>query len=217
MSLPIKEHMVSPEEALPDRFEAIEINPRHYVKGSSMVPPFATGLEQVLLGLGCFWGAERLFWQIPGVVTTAVGYAGGYTANATYRDVCSGQTGHTEVVLVVWDPQVLDFDALLKVFWEAHDPTQGLRQGNDRGSQYRSAIYPNTPTQLARAQAALERYGKALAVRGKGPVTTELVMAGPFFYAEEYHQQYLAKNPGGYCGLQGTGVPCPPSSTEPAA
>jgi peptide-methionine (S)-S-oxide reductase len=212
-----KERMVSADEALPDRSEPMPFNPRHYVNGSSMVPPFAPGHEQLLLGLGCFWGAERLFWQLPGVVTTAVGYAGGYTANATYQDVCSGRTGHTEVVLVVWDPLKLDLDALLKVFWEAHDPTQGLRQGNDRGSQYRSAIYTSTPAQLARVQTSCARYDKALAARGKGPITTEVRMAGPFYYAEEYHQQYLAKNPGGYCGLQGTGVPCPVSSTEPAA
>ena len=217
MSVSIKAHMVSREQALPDRSETIDITTRHYVNGSSMTPPFAAGLEKVLLGLGCFWGAERLFWQLPGVVTTAVGYAGGYTANATYRDVCSGQTGHAEVVLVVWDPRVLDFEDLLKVFWEAHDPTQGLRQGNDQGSQYRSAIYTATPAQLARAQASQDRYGSALAARGKGRITTEICPSGPFYYAEEYHQQYLAKNPGGYCGLQGTGVPCPSSSTEPAA
>lgn len=217
MSTSPKERMVSADEALPDRNEPMQFNPRHYVMGSGMVPPFAAGLEQVLLGLGCFWGAERLFWQLPGVVTTAVGYAGGYTANPTYQDVCGGSTGHTEVVLVVWDPALLAFDALLKVFWEMHDPTQGLRQGNDRGSQYRSAIYTSTQAQLLTAQASCDRYEKALAAQGKGPITTELSMAGPFYYAEDYHQQYLAKNPGGYCGLRGTGVPCPVSSTEPAA
>jgi peptide-methionine (S)-S-oxide reductase len=217
MTTSIKERMVHAAEALPDRPDAMQFDPHHYVNGSTMVAPFRAGLEQVLLGLGCFWGAERLFWRIPGVVTTAAGYAGGFTLNATYKDVCSGLTGHTEVVLVVWDPALLSFDALLKVFWEAHDPTQGLRQGNDRGSQYRSAIYTSTPQQLLQAQASRDCYDKALAACGKGRITTELGMAVPFFYAEEYHQQYLARNPGGYCGLQGTGVPCSASSTESAA
>lgn len=213
----MKERMVSPAEALPDRAEVVQFDPRHYVNGSSMVPPFAPGLQQASFGLGCFWGAERLFWRIPGVVTTAVGYAGGYTANATYKDVCSGLTGHAEVVLVVWDPALVSFDELLRVFWEAHDPTQGLRQGNDRGSQYRSAIYTSTPAQLAAADASRQHYGAALARRGLGAITTEIRMAGPFYYAEDYHQQYLAKNPGGYCGLQGTGVPCPASSSTDTA
>jgi peptide-methionine (S)-S-oxide reductase len=208
----VKERMITPQEALPGRLEPIQIGSRHYVNGSSMLPPFAAGHEHAWFGLGCFWGAERLFWRIPGVVTTAVGYAGGYTANPGYEEVCSGMTGHAEVVLVVWDPAQVDFDALLQVFWEAHDPTQGLRQGNDRGSQYRSVIHVATPEQLGRAQASCERYATALALRGLGPITTEVCMAGTFYYAEQYHQQYLARNPGGYCGLQGTGVPCSPSS-----
>lgn len=185
------------------------INSRHFVNGSSLVEPFAAGLEKVLFGLGCFWGAERLFWRLEGVVTTAVGYAGGYTAHPDYKDVCSGMTGHTEVVLVVYDPAVISFETLLKVFWEAHDPTQGLRQGNDRGSQYRSAIYTWSAGQQQAAELSGSNYQQALEQRGKGRITTEIQRAGPFYYAEDYHQQYLAKNPGGYCGLQGTGVPCP--------
>lgn len=217
MSASHKERMPNAAEALPDRPHPMALHPRHYVNGSSMCGPFAEGLEQVLFGLGCFWGAERLFWRIPGVVTTAVGYAGGYTANPSYEDVCSGRTGHAEVVLVVWDPARLSFEALLRQFWEAHDPTQGMRQGNDRGSQYRSAVYTTTPEQLTQARASLEAYERALAACGRGPITTEVAMAGPFYYAEQYHQQYLARNPGGYCGLQGTGVPCPAFSTESAA
>jgi peptide-methionine (S)-S-oxide reductase len=210
----LKQRLPSPEEALPDRTEALRINGHHLVLGSSMLPPFAAGLEQLCLGLGCFWGAERLFWQLPGVVTTAVGYAGGHTANPDYRDVCSGLTGHSEVVLVVWDPSRLDFDTLLRVFWEAHDPTQGLRQGNDVGSQYRSAIYTGNDNQLTQARASRDRYQQALSARGFGPITTELRSKVPFYYAEDYHQQYLAKNPDGYCGLRGTGVACPGNSTE---
>lgn len=212
----LKDRMPTPDEALPGRVQPLPLNPVHYVKGSSMAEPFPAGTEQASFGLGCFWGAERLFWRLPGVYTTAVGYAGGYTPNPTYEEVCSGLTGHSEVVLVVWDPAQLDFADLLRVFWEAHDPTQGLRQGNDRGSQYRSAIYVSSAGQLAKAQASRDSYQAALTARGLGSITTEVGMAGPFYYAEDYHQQYLAKNPGGYCGLQGTGVACPAAVTDTA-
>jgi peptide-methionine (S)-S-oxide reductase len=204
-----KERMVGPDEALPDREVPITINSRHFVNGSSLVEPFAAGLQKVLLGLGCFWGAERLFWRLDGIVATSVGYAGGYTAHPAYADVCSGMTGHTEVVLVVYDPAIISLQTLLKVFWEAHDPTQGLRQGNDRGSQYRSAIYTYSPQQQQQAEQSRNDYQIALEQRGLGKITTEICSAGSFYYAEDYHQQYLAKNPGGYCGLKGTGVPCP--------
>jgi peptide-methionine (S)-S-oxide reductase len=214
MVVSMKERMPTREEALPDRANPLQVTPQHYVNGSSIKAPFPPGHARALFGLGCFWGAERLFWRLPGVVTTAVGYAGGYTANPSYEDVCSGLTGHTEVVQVVWDPAQVSFDALLKTFWEAHDPTQGLRQGNDRGSQYRSALYATTREQLAQAQSSASQYAAALASRGLGPVTTEIAMAGTFYYAETAHQQYLAKNPGGYCGLRGTGVPCPDANTE---
>jgi len=203
-----KEQMVAPESALPDRKVPITINSGHFVNGSSLLGPFAAGQEQVLLALGCFWGAERLFWQLKGVTTTAVGYAGGYTVNPSYQDVCSGQTGHTEVVLVVYDPMLCTFANLLRVFWEAHDPTQGMRQGNDKGTQYRSAVFTFSEQQLAVAEASRLQYQQALSSMGKGSITTEIAAAGPFYYAEEYHQQYLAKNPGGYCSLRGTGVTC---------
>ena len=181
----------------------------HVVLGTPIGPPFPDGIETAIFGMGCFWGAERLFWQLPGVYTTAVGYAGGTTPNPTYRETCSGQTGHTEVVLVAYDPSRISYDDLLKVFWEGHDPTQGMRQGNDAGTQYRSAIYWTTPAQQEAALASKARYGMALAQSGHGMITTELAEAGPFYYAETYHQQYLARNPGGYCGIGGTGVACP--------
>jgi peptide-methionine (S)-S-oxide reductase len=182
---------------------------KHAVNGARLTPPFPAGLEQAVFGLGCFWGAERKFWQAPGVYTTAVGYAGGYTPNPTYKEVCSGMTGHTEVVLVVFDPKVTSFDAMLKVFWENHDPTQGMRQGNDVGTQYRSAIYTYSPEQRAAAEASRAMFQDELTKAGHGRITTEIADAPSFYYAEDYHQQYLHKNPGGYCGLGGTGVSCP--------
>ena len=198
-----------PEDALPGHTEAISVPDAHYVNGNRLTPPFPAGLEQALFALGCFWGAEKAFWQQSGVYTTAVGYAGGYTANPTYREVCSGMTGHTEVVLVVFDPNNTTYDALLKVFWEGHDPTQGMRQGNDVGTQYRSAIYTFSPEQQQAAEASRSAYQDRLTQAGYGRITTEIANAPPFYYAEEYHQQYLAKNPGGYCGHGGTGVTCP--------
>ena len=197
-----------PDQALPGRDVAIPVPERHAVNGARLKPPFPEGLEQAVFGMGCFWGAERKFWQAPGVYSTAVGYAGGYTPNPTYKEVCSGMTGHTEVVLVVFDPKVTSYDAMLTLFWESHDPTQGMRQGNDVGTQYRSAIYVHSPEQRRAAEASRDAYQERLAAAGYGPVTTEIADAPPFFYAEEYHQQYLAKNPGGYCGLGGTGVSC---------
>ncbi|MEO1573609.1 MAG: peptide-methionine (S)-S-oxide reductase MsrA [Pseudomonadota bacterium] len=205
-----KSEMIARNDALPDRPEAIPVPSRHFVLDAPLKAPFGDGIEQAVFGLGCFWGAERVFWQLPGVVSTAVGYAGGYTANPTYQDVCSGQTGHTEVVLVAFDPSKVSYAELLKTFFEAHDPTQGMRQGNDRGTQYRSAVYATTDEQLAEVKAAAGAYSDALSQAGhSAPVTTEIAPAGPFFYAEEYHQQYLAKNPNGYCGIGGTGVSCP--------
>jgi peptide-methionine (S)-S-oxide reductase len=195
-------------EALPGRAEPIEVPDRHFVTRRPIKPPFPEGFEQALFGLGCFWGAERKFWQTAGVWTTAVGYAGGVTPNPTYEEVCSGLTGHTEAVLVVFDSKVVAYEALLQVFWEAHDPTQGMRQGNDVGTQYRSAIYTYGGAQQAAALATREAYQSALARAGYGPITTEIRPAPPFYYAEGYHQQYLAKNPGGYCGIGGTGVAC---------
>jgi peptide-methionine (S)-S-oxide reductase len=221
------------DRTLPDRNTPIEISGRHFVTGASIIPPFPDGRENVLFGMGCFWGAEREFWLTEGVVATAVGYAGGATKHPSYEDVCSGQTGHTEAVLVVYNPKVVSFGALLKRFWEAHDPTQGMRQGPDRGSQYRSAIYTTTPAQQAEALASRERYSADLAAAGFGEITTEIRSATDFFYAEEYHQQYLARNLArggidpmdfyfgavappthpiaaeGYCGMQPTGVSCP--------
>ena len=201
--------MPTRDEALPGRESALPVTDRHFVTGRSIKPPFPDHLQQAVFGLGCFWGAERIFWETPGVWTTAVGYAGGHTPNPTYEEVCSARTGHTEAVLVVFDPEVISYDELLKVFWEAHDPTQGMRQGNDVGTQYRSAIYVHSPEQLHAAEASRERYGEALRASGHGEITTEIAEAGPFFYAEDYHQQYLAKNPNGYCGIGGTGVSCP--------
>lgn len=199
----------SAEQALPGRDSPMPVPDRHYVNGNPLQPPFPAGFEQVLFALGCFWGAERRLWQQPGVWVTAVGYAGGFTPNPTYDEVCSGLTGHTEVVRVVYDPQQTSLKTLLKVFWEAHDPTQGMRQGNDVGTQYRSAIYCTTPEQLAEARTSAERFAAELARAGLGAITTEIREAPPFYYAEAYHQQYLAKNPGGYCGLRGTGVCLP--------
>jgi peptide-methionine (S)-S-oxide reductase len=195
-------------EALPGRATPMPVTDRHFVNGQPIKGPFAAGLQQALFGLGCFWGAERRFWQLDGVVSTAVGYAGGHTPNPTYEEVCSGATGHAEVVLVVFDPARVSYQALLREFWESHDPTQGMRQGNDVGTQYRSAIYTFDAAQQAAAQASRDAYAKSLADAGFGPPTTEIAPAGPFYYAEDYHQQYLAKNPGGYCGLGGTGVRC---------
>ena len=196
------------DEALPGRDEAIPVPEAHFVNGNPLKPPFPEGLEQVVFGLGCFWGAEKAFWQLDGVYTTAVGYGAGVTPNPTYQEVCTGRTGHNEVVLVVFDPDVVSFDELLKVFWESHDPTQGMRQGNDIGTQYRSGIYTFSDTQAKAAQASLDAYQERLEAAGYGPITTEIAEASEFYYAEEYHQQYLAKNPGGYCGLGGTGVSC---------
>ena len=201
--------MPAANEALPGRDEALPVPATHFVNGQTLEAPFPDHLEQAVLGLGCFWGAERRFWETEGVFTTAVGYAGGFTPNPTYQEVCSGGTGHTEVVLVVFDPSVLSYAELLKVFWEAHDPTQGMRQGNDLGTQYRSAIYTFDDTQVETARQSLADYQDALEAAGHGRITTEVAAAGPFYYAEDYHQQYLAKNPGGYCGIGGTGVSCP--------
>lgn len=201
-----KTHMPTAETALPGRTTPLEITGKHFVNGVGIQPPFPEGLAQAMFGLGCFWGAERRFWQQPGVYATAVGYAGGFTPNPTYEEVCSGDTGHAEVVLVVFDPELTDYDALLKVFWEVHDPTQGMRQGNDLGTQYRSVIYTYGDRQLARAQATFASFQAGLRAAGKGEITTEIAPAPTFYYAEEYHQQYLAKNPAGYCGLAGTGV-----------
>jgi peptide-methionine (S)-S-oxide reductase len=195
-----------PDEALPGRGAKMPVPDRHYVNGHPLVPPFPEGMEIAVFGLGCFWGAEREFWQLKGVYSTAVGYAGGYTPNPTYKEVCSGMTGHNEVVLVVFDPAVVSYEALLQVFWEAHDPTQGMRQGNDRGTQYRSGIYCTSEAQRTAALASRDQYQARLADSGRGEITTEIVEAPEFYYAEDYHQQYLAKNPGGYCGLGGTGV-----------
>jgi peptide-methionine (S)-S-oxide reductase len=201
--------MVTAEEALPGRAERMPVPERHEVLGTPLEPPFPAGLEQAVFGLGCFWGAERVFWQAPGVYTTAVGYAGGFTPNPTYQEVCSGQTGHAEVVLVVYDPEQASYEELLRLFWENHDPTQGMRQGNDIGTQYRSAIYFASEAQRRAAEESRAMYEARLAAAGYGEITTELAEAGPFYYAEDHHQQYLAKNPNGYCGLGGTGVTCP--------
>src|SRR6188472_1374941 len=208
-SSPMKLRLPPPDQALPGRAEAMPVPDTHFVNGNRITPPFPAGLEQAVFGMGCFWGAERKFWEAPGVYTTAVGYAGGYTPNPTYREVCSGMTGHTEAVLVVFDPKVTSYGALLKLFWENHDPTQGMRQGNDTGTQYRSAIYTYTPEQRRAAEASRERYQERLASAGYNPITTKIRDAPEFYFAEDYHQQYLAKNPFGYCGLGGTGVSCP--------
>jgi len=204
-----KTRLPTAAEALPGRAEPITVPEKHFVNGHSLRPPFPPGLEQAVFGLGCFWGAERRFWQTKGVYTTAAGYAGGVTPNPTYEEVCSGRTGHAEVVLVVFDPRVVSYEELLRVFWETHDPSQGMRQGNDVGTQYRSAIYAHGDAQQAAAEASRDAYQRALTRAGYGPITTEIRPAPEFYYAEGYHQQYLAKNPAGYCGLGGTGVACP--------
>ena len=203
-----KRGLPTAEQALPGRAQAIPVPERHFVNGNTMVGPFPDGTQKVVFAMGCFWGAERQFWETEGVYTTAVGYAGGKTPNPSYEEVCSGLTGHTEVVLVVFDPQVVNFDALLRSFWEGHDPTQGMRQGNDVGTQYRSAIYVEDAAQLAAATASREAYQRALQSSGYGDITTAIETAPPFYYAEPSHQQYLAKVPNGYCGMGGTGVAC---------
>jgi peptide-methionine (S)-S-oxide reductase len=200
--------MPAAHEALPGRDTAMPVPARHFVNGNPLQGPFPEGLEQALFGMGCFWGAERHFWERQGVYTTAVGYAGGYTPNPTYEEVCTGMTGHNEVVLVVFDPSLVSYEDLLALFWESHNPTQGMRQGNDRGTQYRSGIYVFNSAQRTAARDSLSAYQQALAGHGYGAITTEVLDAPPFYYAEDYHQQYLAKNPRGYCGLGGTGVSC---------
>ncbi len=204
-----KTKMIDPERALPGRDQQMPVAARHEVLGNPLLPPFPEGLERAVFGMGCFWGAERLFWQAPGVWTTAVGYAGGYTPNPTYEEVCSGSTGHAEVVLTVFDPAQTSYDQMLKIFWEGHDPTQSMRQGNDIGTQYRSGIWVADDRQRELAEASRRMFGDLLLQAGHDEITTEIAEAGPFYYAEDYHQQYLAKNPNGYCGLGGTGVSCP--------
>ncbi|MBD2325463.1 peptide-methionine (S)-S-oxide reductase MsrA [Alkalinema sp. FACHB-956] len=204
-----KATMPSKESALPGRAEQMPVPAQHFVNGNPLKPPFPAGMEMAIFGLGCFWGAERKFWQQEGVYTTAVGYAAGYTPNPTYQEVCSGMTGHNEVVFVVYDPKVINYGDLVRVFWESHDPTQGMRQGNDVGTQYRSGIYVYSDEQRKVAEESRDRYQAELAKAGYGKITTEILEAPEFYYAENYHQQYLAKNPGGYCGLGGTGVSCP--------
>ncbi len=203
---PDKQQLPSIDRALPGHLEGMPVPAMHFVNGHPLKPPFPDPLQTIYFGLGCFWGAERLFWQLPGVYTTAVGYAGGYTPNPTYEEVCSGETGHTEIVMVVYDPQAVSVHELLKVFWESHDPTQGMRQGNDVGTQYRSAIYTTTEEQAEQVHNSKESFSSSLKQKGYPDITTEIRDAPSFYYAEEYHQQYLAKNPGGYCGLKGTGV-----------
>ncbi len=204
-----KTQMVSPEKALPGRDEPIPVPPRHEVLDAPLAPPYPDGAEIAEFALGCFWGAERKFWQTPGVISTASGYEGGYTPNPTYEEVCSGLTGHAETVRVVYDPAKVAYDDLLRVFWESHDPTQGMRQGNDVGTQYRSVIFARSDVQQKAAEASRDAYQKVLTNAGYGPITTEITRAADFYYAEDYHQQYLAKNPDGYCGLGGTGLTCP--------
>ena len=205
-----KSNLPSPEEALPGRSEPMEVPRDHYVNGNQLKPPFPETMQMAMFGMGCFWGAERKFWQLEGVFSTAVGYAAGYTPNPTYREVCSGLTGHNEVVLVVFDPQVVSYEQLLKVFWESHDPTQGMRQGNDSGTQYRSGIYAYSEEQKKMAEDSLNTYQQALSNKGYNKtITTEIIQASEFYYAETYHQQYLAKNPNGYCGLGGTQIEYP--------
>jgi peptide-methionine (S)-S-oxide reductase len=209
--------MVDPASALPGRDHTMNVPALHDVLGTPMKPPFPEGFEQAVFGMGCFWGEEKVFWEAPGVYTTAVGYAGGFTPNPTYEEVCSGRTGHTEAVLVVFDPTATNYEAMLKLFWEGHDPTQGMRQGNDVGSQYRSAIYWENESQRAAAEASRDAYQQVLTAAGHGQITTEIEPGAPthpFYYAEDYHQQYLAKNPGGYCGVGGTGVSCPVGLTS---
>jgi peptide-methionine (S)-S-oxide reductase len=204
-----KTKMIDTERALPGREEEMRVPERHFVLGTPLKPPFPEGMQTAVFGMGCFWGAERKFWEADGVYTTAVGYAGGFTPNPTYEEVCSGSTGHNEVVLVVFDPEKTSYDEMLRIFWENHDPTQGMRQGNDIGTQYRSAIYLTDPSQAEAAEKSLRLYSDKLAQAGYGEITTEIKSEQPFYYAEEYHQQYLAKVPNGYCGLGGTGVSCP--------
>jgi peptide-methionine (S)-S-oxide reductase len=204
-----KTQMIDPSEALPGRDAPMPVPARHEVLGTPLMPPFPDGLQRAVFGMGCFWGAERVFWQADGVYTTAAGYAGGFTPNPSYEEVCSAGTGHAEVVLAVFDPAVTSYEAMLQLFWENHDPTQGMRQGNDVGTQYRSAIYVADEGQRRLAEASKEAYQERLTAAGYGTITTEIADAGPFYYAEDYHQQYLAKNPNGYCGLGGTGVSCP--------
>jgi peptide-methionine (S)-S-oxide reductase len=208
-----KPAMPTAGDALPGRDTPMPVPATHFVNGNRLVAPFPDGLETALFGLGCFWGAEKLFWKIPGVYSTQVGYAGGFTKNATYKEVCTGMTGHNEVVRVQFDPKQVSYATLLKTFWEAHDPTQGMRQGNDVGTQYRSGIYVYSPEQRATAEASKAEYEKALGKEGYGNITTEIIDAPPFYYAEDYHQQYLAKNPDGYCGIGGTNVSCPAFKT----
>jgi peptide-methionine (S)-S-oxide reductase len=201
--------MVDADRALAGRSQAMPVPEAHYVNGHPLTPPWPEGMQQAVFGMGCFWGAERKFWEAPGVWTTAVGYAGGYTPNPTYEEACSGMTGHAEVVLVVFDPAMISYDAILRIFWDNHDPTQGMRQGNDAGTQYRSAIYWSTEEEREAAELSRDAFAKVLAGAGYGEITTEIARARSFYYAEPYHQQYLAKNPGGYCGLGGTGLSCP--------
>ena len=201
--------MPTPEEALPGRPTPLRVGDTHFVNGHAITAPFPAGMQRAMFGMGCFWGAERKFWQTPGVYATAVGYAAGLTPNPTYEEVCSGLTGHNEVVLVIYDPTQVSYDKLLAVFWESHDPTQGMRQGNDSGTQYRSGIYAFDAAQKQAAERSKDLYAQRLAAAGHGAITTEILDAPPFYYAEDYHQQYLGKNPGGYCGLGGTGVSCP--------
>ncbi|MGC8634079.1 MAG: peptide-methionine (S)-S-oxide reductase MsrA [Candidatus Limnocylindrales bacterium] len=217
-----KLRMPTPAEALPGRATSLPVPERHFVNGARLQPPYPVGSEQATFGMGCFWGAERLFWEAPGVLVTAVGYAGGFTPNPTYQEVCTGLTGHAEVVRVVFDPRVISYGELLRLFWENHDPTQGSRQGNDVGTQYRSVLFTQSPEQLAEAIASRDAFARELAAAGYGAITTEIREAPAFYFAEEYHQQYLAKNPDGYCGLEGTGVACPvglfgpgPSGSDP--
>jgi peptide-methionine (S)-S-oxide reductase len=208
-----KSEMPSRADALPGRDTPLEVPELHYVNGNRIVAPFPEGMETAIVGMGCFWGAERLFWQLDGVYSTSVGYSGGITPNPTYEETCTGRTGHTEAVLIVFDPERISYEEILAVFWEEHDPTQGMRQGNDRGSQYRSAIYWNSESQQKSAQATRDAIQEQLTAMGYGKITTEIAAAGPFYYAEGYHQQYLAKNPDGYCGIAGTGVSCPTGLT----
>lgn len=206
MKYRMKSQMVTPDEALPGRVEPMPVPERHHVLGTALVPPYPANCEELIVGMGCFWGAEKRFWTLPGVYTTAVGYSAGFTPNPTYEEVCSGQTGHNEVVRVVYDPSKISTEEVLRVFWESHDPTQGMRQGNDMGTQYRSGLYFSTDAQRHAIDASLKHFQKQLHQHGLGTITTEIKPATPFYYAEAYHQQYLAKNPGGYCGLGGTGV-----------
>jgi peptide-methionine (S)-S-oxide reductase len=211
-----KRAMPGPAEALPGRAEKMPVPESHFVSGARLSPPFPAGMERAVFGMGCFWGAERKFWEMPGVYSTSVGYAGGYTPNPTYEEVCSGATGHAEVVMVVFDPAKVSYETLLRTFWENHDPTQGMRQGNDVGTQYRSAIYCSDDAQQRAAEASRKAYQAVLDKAGYGPITTEIRPAPEYYYAEDYHQQYLAKNPWGYCGIGGTGVACPAGVTQSA-